>query len=138
MSYLSRPGPLKSCEKVQVWTKVPPDVPIRTDAGGETSLPALPSPRSARFRAEARVFWQAVGKVLREEREESGLTRMAVIRRLGEYLESDKALSLPTLKRIEAGDTSPDGYLVALLCDMYDVPRAWPYRATQKQASGET
>lgn len=99
-------------------------------------MPALPSPRSARFRAEARVFWQAVGKVLRQSREDAGLTRPEVIRRLCRRLESDSALSLPTLKRIEAGTTSPDGYLVALLCDIYDVPRAYPYRATQKQASG--
>lgn len=99
-------------------------------------MPTLPSPRSARFRAEARVFWQAVGKVLRDSREEAGLTRPEVIRRLCRHLESDSALSLPTLKRIEAGTTSPDGYLVALLCDIYDIPRAFPYRATQRQATG--
>jgi hypothetical protein len=99
-------------------------------------VPVLPSPKGARFKAESRAFWQVVGRVLREARDDAGLTRKEVIRRLSEYLREEQALSLPTLKRIEAGTTSPEGYLVALLCDIYDVPRAYPYRATQKQASG--
>jgi transcriptional regulator with XRE-family HTH domain len=78
-----------------------------------------------------------VGKELQQARDDASLSRKQVIRRLSEYLEEEQALSLPTLKRIEAGTTSPDGYLLALLCDLYGLPRAAPYRATQKQATGD-